>query len=355
MTAVDVAPLVLIVPGSLNTRTGGYIYDRRVVEGLRDRGWHVDVRELDDDFPHPSAGSLERAAEVLRSLPAKTIVLVDGLAFGAMPDIVIREALRLHFVALVHHPLALETGLDTETAAALEASEKRALTAARLVIVTSQATRDGLSRYDVPRDRIAVAEPGTDRAPAARGSGSRDVALLCVASVVPRKRHERLVFALDSIPERNWRLTCAGSLDRDPATSARLRTVIESLGLSDRISFVGEEDEKGLAMLYDTSDVFVLPSEHEGYGMALAEALARGLPVIATPTGGAVELIGRGDEAAGILVEAGNRQELARALSRVIGDRQERQRLAAAAKIRRDQIPTWQDTSERIVEALARV
>jgi glycosyltransferase involved in cell wall biosynthesis len=108
-------------------------------------------------------------------------------------------------------------------------------------------------------------------------------------------------------------------------------------------------------MLYDASDVFVLPSEHEGYGMALAEALARGLPVIATATGGAVELIGRGDQAAGILVEAGNRQQLERALSRLIGDRQERQRLAAAAKRRRDQMPTWDDTCERIVEALARV
>jgi len=350
-----VSPLVLIVPGSLNTRTGGYIYDRRVVEGLRDRGWQVDVRELDDDFPHPSAGSLQRAAEVLRSLPGNTMVLIDGLAFGAMPDVVIQEALRLQFVALVHHPLALETGLDRETAALLEASEKEALTAARLVIVTSRATSDGLSRYEVPRDRIAVVEPGTDRVAAARGSGSRDVALLCVASVVPRKRHERLVLALDSIPERNWRLTCAGSLDRDPATSARLRTMIEALGLSDRITLVGEENEEGLAMLYDASDVFVLPSEHEGYGMALAEALARALPVIATPTGGAVELIGSGDEAAGILVEAGNRQQLARALSRVIGDPQERQRLAAAAKRRRDQLPTWRDTCERIVEALARV
>jgi len=350
-----VAPLVLIVPGSLNTRTGGYIYDRRIVEGLRDRGWHVDVRELDDDFPRPSAGSLERAAEVLRPLPGKTLVLIDGLAFGAMPDIVIREALRLRFVALVHHPLALETGLDRETAALLEANEKRALTAARLVIVTSRATRDGLSRYEVPRDLIEVAEPGTDRVAAARGSGSPDVALLCVGSVVPRKRHERLVLALDAIPERNWRLTCAGSLDRDPATTARLRTMVEALGLSDRITFVGEEDEAGLAVLYDESDVFVLPSEHEGYGMALAEALARGLPVIATPTGAAVELIGRGDEAAGILVEAGNRHQLQRALSRVIGDREERQRLAAAAKRRRDQMPTWRETCERIVEALARV
>ena len=347
--------LVVIVPGQLNTRTGGYIYDRHIVEGLRARGWRVDVREIDDDFPRPSAGSLERTEAVLRSLPDRSLVLIDGLAFGAMPDIVGREASRLRLVALVHHPLALETGLDRETAAALEASEKRALRAARRVVVTSRATRDGLSRYDVAADRIEVAEPGTDRAPVAKGSGSGDVALLCVAAVVPRKRHDRLIEALAAIPERNWRLTCAGSLDRDPAASARLRTMIDARGLEDRIIFAGEQDDAGLARLYDSSDVFVLPSEHEGYGMALAEALARALPVIATPTGGAVELVGRGDDAAGWLVEAGNDRALERALSRVIGDPHERERLAAAAKRRRDHLPTWDGTCEQVAGALARV
>jgi glycosyltransferase involved in cell wall biosynthesis len=350
-----VGSLVVIVPGQLNTRTGGYIYDRRIVEGLRGRGWRVDVREIDDDFPHPSARSLERTGALLRSLPDQSLVLIDGLAFGAMPDIASRHASRLRLVALVHHPLALETGLDRETAAALQASETRALKAARLVVVTSPATRDGLSRYDVTRDRIEVAQPGTDRAPIAKGSGSSDVALLCVAAVVPRKRHERLVAALAAIPEHNWRLTCAGSLDRDPASSARLRQMIDERGLQDLVTFAGEEDEAGLARLYDSSDVFVLPSEHEGYGMALAEALARGLPVIATLTGAGAELVGRGDDAAGILVEAGNDQQLERALSRVIGDREVRERLSAAARRRRDQLPTWDDTCEQMAGALARV
>ena len=347
--------LVLIVPGQLNTRTGGYIYDRHVVQGLRSRGWHVDVLELDEDFPHPSAGSLERTAGVLGLLPDGELVLIDGLAFGAMPDVAIRESSRLRLVALVHHPLALETGLDPGRALALEASERRALAAARRVVVTSRATAAGLSRYGVPRDRIDVAEPGTDRAEVARGSGSESVALLTVAAIVPRKSHDRLVEALASIPERNWRLTCAGSLDRDPATAARLRAMIDSCGLADRIAFVGEQNEEELAGLYDSSDVFVLPSDHEGYGMALAEALARGLPIIATPTGAAVELIDRGDDAAGILVEIGNRRELESALSRVVGDPLERKRLAAAARRRRESLPTWDDTCARMAEALARV
>jgi glycosyltransferase involved in cell wall biosynthesis len=347
--------LVLIVPGQLNTRTGGYIYDRHVVEGLRGRGWRVDVREIDDDFPRPSPGSLGRTAALLQSLPDRTLVLIDGLAFGAMPDIAISEASRLRLVALVHHPLALETGLDPASAAALETSEQRALTAARLVVVTSRATKDGLLRYAVPADRIEVAEPGTDRASLATGSGSDCVALLCVAAVVPRKRHECLVEALASIPERNWRLTCAGSLERDRQTAQRLRAMIDAHGLAEHIAFVGEQNEEGLARLYESSDAFVLPSDHEGYGMALAEALAHGLPAIATPTGAAADLVGRGDDAAGILVEVGDRSGLERALSRVVGDRAVRERLAAAARRRRDQLPTWDDTCARMEKALCRV
>jgi glycosyltransferase involved in cell wall biosynthesis len=350
-----VPSLVLIVPGQLSTRTGGYIYDRRVVEGLRARGWSVDVREIDADFPQPGTRSLARAAATLGSLADQSLVLIDGLAFGAMPDVVIREKARLRLVALVHHPLALETGLDADGASALEASERRALNAARLVIVTSPATAAGLARYDVPADRIAIAEPGTDRAPAARGSGSDIVALLCVAAVVPRKGHDRLVGALAAIPERNWTLTCAGSLDRDPDAASRLRALIETHHLEEQVSFVGEQDDEGLVRLYDRSDVFVLPSDHEGYGMALAEAVARGLPAIATPTGAASDLLGRGESAAGILVEIGDRRALEGALSRMIGSRGERERLAAHAKRRRDRLPTWDDTCARVSEALARV
>jgi glycosyltransferase involved in cell wall biosynthesis len=150
-------------------------------------------------------------------------------------------------------------------------------------------------------------------------------------------------------------MTCAGSLERDPATTARLRDIIDARGFADRIALVGEQNEEELARLYDASDVFVLPSDHEGYGMALAEALARGLPVIATSTGAAADLIGRGDEAAGILVEIGNRRDLEVALSRVVGDRRERERLAGAARRRRDRLPTWDDTCARMEEALARV
>ena len=354
--------LVLIVPGQLDTLTGGYGYDRRMVEELCARGWRVAVRELGGEFPNPSAGALDRAGRLLSSLPDRSLVVIDGLAFGAMPDQAAREAGRLRLVALVHHPLAVETGLDRSTAARLESSERRALLTARLVIVTSRATVVNLSRYGVSLDRIAVVEPGTDRGPVSRGSGGASAHLLCVAAIVPRKGHDVLLHALAAIPERNWRLTCVGSVERDRPTVVRLRQVIEEHGLGDRVALVGERDAVGVAEAYDSADVFVLPTLHEGYGMAVAEALARGLPVISTPTGAIADLVAsaggsqdRDAHAAGILVPPGDVGALVAALRQVIGSAQIRDALAAGARRVRDRLPTWDDQSARMAEVLSGV
>src|SRR5688572_8651889 len=168
--------LSLIVPGRLETWSGGYAYDRRILAGLSDRGWSVTVHTLDAGFPRPSPAARDRAA-----IPDGSTVLIDGLALGAMPGEVEREHTRLKLIALVHHPLAAETGIDRDTAAELESSERRALAAVRLVVVTSGATATALERYGVGRDRIAVVEPGTDRAVQARGSTDGQLNLLCVA------------------------------------------------------------------------------------------------------------------------------------------------------------------------------
>jgi hypothetical protein len=179
----------LVVPGALHSRTGGYIYDRRIAEGLRARGWALDVHELPDRFPFPDAGTLGRADSVLGAIPEGTITIVDGLAFGAMPAVAEHQASRLRLVALVHLPLAFTVGLDAPTAFALEAAERRALAAARLVVVTGTATVDLLQQYALPLERLVVVRPGTDRAPAARGSGGGTIELLCVATVNPGKDH----------------------------------------------------------------------------------------------------------------------------------------------------------------------
>jgi len=351
--------LTVVIPGDLETRTGGYGYDRRIIAGLRERGWSVDVLPLEAGFPFPTAAARDHAARSLAAIADGATVLVDGLALGVLPDEIGRERERLRVIALVHHPLAAETGLDPAVAAALEDSERRALAAVRFVVVTGHGTGAGLAPYGVAPERIAVVEPGTDAAPLARGSRQLaatsteplEVALLCVATLTPRKGHDVLFRALASIRHLPWRLTCAGGLDRDPATAGRLRAQLDTDGLSDRVALVGDLDAGQLSVHYDRADLFVLATRYEGYGMAVAEALARGLPVISTATGGIPGLV---SDEAGIVVAPGDQAAFTAALGRAVGDPALRQQLAEGARRVRGRLPTWDDAAAAMERVLGR-
>jgi len=329
--------VTFVVPGRIETRTGGSIYDRRMTEGLRDHGWSVDIRELDGAFPYPDEEALASAARALATIQDNSIVVVDGLALGAMPDVIAHEASRLRVVALVHLPLAADPAVDGQTRARLAAAERVALAGAALVVVTSSATLAMLERYDLPAERVIVVEPGTDLAPLARGSAGA-LHLVCVATLNAGKGHDILLRALADVPDRNWRLTCAGSLDRDAATVERVRAVIRALHFEDRVSLVGDLDASALADCYDTADLFVLATRQETYGMAVAEALARGLPVVSTTTGAIPALVG---DDAGLLVPPGDTAGLTAALARAIGDTALRAQLAEGARRVRDRLANW--------------
>jgi len=344
--------VTFVVPGSLATRTGGYEYDRRMIDALRGRNWAVAVRELVGEFPHASSNARSGAASMLAACPDGMVVIIDGLALGALPAEVEREAGRLSIVALVHMPLADETGLSQRQADEFRTMEQRALAACRLVIVTGRSTVDTLVAYGIDRARIVVVEPGTDRAPLARGSRSGSVHLLSIATVHAGKGHELLVRALASVTTRNWRLTIAGSLERDRASAERLRAAVAAAGLEDHVSLTGEADAASVAALYDDADVFVLATLKESYGMAVAEALARGLPIVSTTTGAIPSLVG---DDAGILVPPGDINALTRALSRVIDDEPLRRRLAEGARRVRDRLPGWNAAGHKLSITLEQI
>jgi glycosyltransferase involved in cell wall biosynthesis len=354
---VTTKPVVLVVPGALATRTGGYGYDRRIAEGLRERGWQVDVCELGGGFPQPTAATRREADARVAAIPDGVLVLADGLAFGALPELALREAARLRFVALVHHPLAAETGLDEPSRAALLDSERRALAAARLVVVTRAATARALAEYGVAADRVVVVCPGTDAAPPARGSrgtgleSTEPFDLLTVATLVPRKGHDVLLHALGRARHLPWRLTCVGSDMLHPATAGGLRVQAQQLGMAERVEFTGELDGRALADAYDRADLFVLATRYEGFGMAVAEAVARGLPVVSTPTGGIPDLV---DGDSGWLVPPDDADALAHVLEAFMTDAALRLRLAAGAERRRHLLPTWAGAAAAMAAALER-
>ncbi len=343
--------LHLLLPGSLADLTGGTGYDRRIVGGLRAQGHAVQVHRLDRGFPLPTPAALAAAELVLAGLPDGAPTVVDGLAFGAMPEPAARHAARLRLVALVHHPLALETGLSAAQAAALRASETRALGHARRVVVTSRSTARLLADYGVPAARVRVVEPGTDPAPLAPGSvgGGGALRLLCVGSVTPRKGHLSLVAALEGLAHLDWQLDCVGSLMRDPATVAALRERIRALGLRGRVRLRGELSCTELDAHYARADLFVLASRFEGYGMAYAEALARGLPVLGTAVGAVPDTV---PAEAGILVAPDSVGALHQALARLLRDAGLRRRLAAGAARARRYLPDWTAAATRFAEAI---
>jgi glycosyltransferase involved in cell wall biosynthesis len=338
-----------VVPGNIDSRTGGYIYDRRIVDGLRVRDWSVDVQPLDDTFPRPTAAAIAQAEDVFAAFADDTIVVVDSLALGAMPEILEQHRSRVRIVALMHLPLAADVGIDEETAAHFAVAEPRALRAASLVIVTGRATLPLIASYDVPSARVVVVEPGTEPAPLACGSGTPTVELLSVGTLNPGKGYEELLSALADVRSRDWHLTCAGSLTRHPPTVARIRAIVQRRNLEDRVSLVGELDAGQIEARYARADVFVLATLRETFGMAVAEALAHGLPVVSTSTGAIPALVGTD---AGLLVRPGDVPSLGAALSRVIGDATLRARLAEGARRVRTSLPTWDQAVDRFAVAL---
>src|SRR5260370_16955685 len=271
--------LVFIVPGRLDQITGGYLCDRHVVEGLRARGRGVRVIDLTVQHPQADGARLAGLAD-----GAKTVV--DGVALANLGEVVAAHACRLGLVAFCHGPLAQEIGLapaEAKRAAQLEAA---LLLRLRGVLCPRRRTAAAVESYGVSRDRIAIVPPGTAKPNKHLRPRRGPVrALLCVAHLGPRKGHRVLVEALARLRALDWNLLCIGSLDRDPPTVRSVRQMISAAGLGRRIILVGERPAQAVARAYRAADAFVLPSFHEGYGMAYAEAMAHGLPVIGTVAG----------------------------------------------------------------------
>lgn len=343
--------LYVVVPGDIETKTGGYGYDRAMIAGLAARGWNVAVVSLPGEYPFPTVSEQDTAASLFASIPDGSLVLVDGLALGVLPDIAAQEHSRLRLVGLVHHPLGLETGLDGLVAQLLVATEEAALRHVRGVVVTSPRTVDPVVELGVSPDRIAVVEPGTQPAPLAWGSRGGTPHLLCVASITPRKGHDILLAALERLAHLEWRLTCVGGFDRNSDYAARLRARVDSGPLASRVHLAGELAGPPLDAAYDAADLFVLATRYEGFGMVVAEALARGIPVVSTHTGAIPELVG---ESAGVLVPADDAAALAQALEHLLTEPQTLNALREGAARVRATLPTWDDAALGMEEALVR-
>ncbi len=350
--------VTLLVAGDPGQRTGGYIYDARIADALRALGWTVRVQGVDGTFPLTDDRARAELEGTLDQLPDRARVVIDGLALGGLPDAVRPHAKRLDLTALVHHPLADETGLDADARARLLDSERRALAEVDRVVVTSAFTARRLRELDMPCERVHVVEPGVEHgvdAPARpRRTVPRDASherqrLLCVATLTPRKGHPILLEALAGMTDRAWHCRCVGSTARDPEHAAAVFATARTQGLGDRLTWLGELDDTALAAAYEEADVLVVPSLYEGYGMAVPEALVHGLPVIATDGGALADTL---PAEAGLQVRAGDAPALRRALIRWCDDTALRDRLIQGAQQARQRLSDWTSAGAAFARAL---
>ncbi|MER7577077.1 glycosyltransferase family 4 protein [Streptomyces sp. NPDC126514] len=349
-----------VLPGGVDdpaTPSGGNAYDRRVSLDLPGFGWQVHQHAVAGEWPRPGAAARAELARTLRELPDGTVVLLDGLVACGVPEVVAPEAERLRIAVLVHLPLGDETGLAAGTAAELDARERTVLRAVPAVVATSDwAVRRLVSHHGLAPERVHVATPGADIAPLASGTDGVS-RLLCVAAVTPRKGQHRLVEALAAVTDLPWTCVCVGGLGQDPEYVTGLRALIREHGLEDRLVLAGPQAGAELDASYAAADLMVLMSYAETYGMAVTEALARGIPVLATDVGGLPEALGRAPDGGvpGILVPPEDPAALAAELRGWFGEADVRRRLKAAARGRRAALDGWATTARSLAAVLGRL
>jgi glycosyltransferase involved in cell wall biosynthesis len=346
--STDAATFVL--PADVDDVTfasGGNAYDRRMCEVLGLREVAVPGR-----WPTPDQEARANLDRVLGELPDGSVALLDGLVACGVPESVVPHAERLRLAILLHLPLADEIGLPAERAAELDRLERETVHAAAAVIATSRwAAKRAMAHHGLDPARMHVATPGTAPAPLTVPTDGR---LLCLASITPRKGQDVLVEALAGVADLDWTCECVGSVRRDPDYVQRVRDLIDRYALTGRVSLTGPLPDADLADRFARTDLLVLPSRGETFGMVVTEALARGIPVVTSEVDALPDTLGQAPDGGGpgMLVPPGDAGALSAALRRYLTDADLRDRLRESARERRRHLDDWTTAAARLAAVL---
>jgi glycosyltransferase involved in cell wall biosynthesis len=333
-------PAAFAIPGDIDQKTGGFIYEKSLLLALRDQGRAVDHIELPGSFPDAPPADTARAVAQMAALPPDRLLILDGLVYGSI-DTAGLATLRAPLVAMIHHPLGLETGLAPDRARALIASETANLALAAHVVVPSPHTaRILVSDFAVAPDRITIAPPGFAAPDPLRAPVSPPL-ILSVGLIAPRKGHDVLVRALARIAGLPWQAMIVGGT-HDAATAAALARQIDAAGLAARLTLAGRMESETLAALYRQASLFALATRYEGYGMVFGEALLHGLPIVTCRAGAVPETVPPGT---GLLVGVDDDAAFAGALRHLLTDHDTRSAMAAASAKAGQRLPRWSDTA----------
>ena len=332
----------LIVSGPLATASGAYEYNRRMADGLRAMGHIVEVIELAGRCPDPDQAAIYAARTAWASLREGSLPLIDGMALPAFDGVPLNRV-----TALIHHPASLETGLLEELAAACW--RPRPPCSAPSPGLSRQATRPRTAwrgNTERPTDRISVVIPGVNDLPRSAGSSGPTCEILSVGALIPRKGHDVLLRALSRLFDLEWQLTIVGTSTRDPVHANGLHALAEKLHIDRRVQFIEEITEAR----WQEADLFALASYFEGYGIATAEALRRGLAVAVTNVGAVPTLV---PPEAGVVGAPGDIEQLSKAMRRLIFDRALRRDMGEVAWQAGRALPSWDVQVKQLADVLA--
>jgi glycosyltransferase involved in cell wall biosynthesis len=352
----------LVIYGSLDTLSGGYLYDRKLVEYLRAQGDDVTILSL------PYRGYADHLTDNLSASLLKRLsnahfdfLLQDELNHPSLfwLNRSLRRRARYPIISIVHH---LRSSEHRSAIANLfyHLVERLYLASASGFVFNSQTTRSVVEGLVGGKRRCVVAVPGGDQLGVtlpperilARAHREGPLKVLFIGNLIPRKGLHVLLDALARLDRARWRLTIIGSPDVDPPYAARIEAQIARLKLNPNILALGPQTGAALMDQYTNHQLLVVPSSYEGYGIVYVEGMAFGLPAVGTSGGAAGEIIT--DSVDGFLIRPGDAVALAGCIQSAIADRELLAAMSLGARARYDAHPTWERSARAIRSFLQR-
>ena len=341
--------LHLLVPGDINTLTGGYIYNKRMVNGLLEMGHNIKVYSIAVDFPFPSPESRQQFVNIINAIPKDETIIIDSLAFGAIPELLRKIKLNHPIIALIHMPLSVRNEFTDVQNKRLSILEKKAFTYADLIVVTSAFTMNLLKELGVDPLKIVVVLPGVEVLSHKNKYALFPYKLITVSNFTRNKGHLLLVDALNEIKYLNWTLDCYGNTDFDPEYVDTISRLIDFNNLTDKIFIHGPITGNELSKAYVNSDLLIHPSEFETYGMVLTEAMAHGVPVIASAGGAIAQTV---PASIGAFFKVNDSKSLQQTIKELLLDSNKYQNLCKEASNYINQAQSWAKSIKDFENAL---
>jgi len=350
----------LIIYGDLQNVSGGYIYDRILVEHLRRKGDHVEVISLPwRNYPRHLADNVSRTLRRRLRRASLDVLLEDELNHPSLfwANRWVTEKISYPIVSLVHHLRCSESRPTWQNRLYLWV-ERLYLLSVRGFVFNSKTTASVVEGILGSKRPAVVAYPGRDRLNPEmkqdqiieRAHQPIPIHIVFVGNVIPRKGLDVLISALGHLPRDTWQLEVIGSLTMDPTYADSIRRQIARNDLEGRIRLSGLLHDGELASRLAQSHILAVPSSYEGFGMVYIEAMGFGLPVIASPVGAVPEVVAHGRN--GFLIPPGDTAGLAQCVQALHRDREHLARVSLAALRRYSEHPTWIESADRIREFL---